>query len=1076
MMKNGANTLAEKHQQNDEKSALIRKCAAIAAFIYVTFFIIASTFHYIRLHKILMDNKTTELHGMLENKRIRTSSYITAQITLARRLAKAQSIVSYCINPRNHAITKQALKEIESTSEDPIFHGSIFWASDEDKEFYFDDGNHYTVVPEDEDQYWYNMTLQGPEEGNININYNDVMDQMKLWINMPVYNEQKKAIGLVGTGVDLETFTKELTKDVGEKTGFYMFNEKSEVTIVKDTKDSDIIKNKMNIFKVLHNNGVLIEDLEKNINALSINKPNYFGRVQNMVYAVVLIPMHEEINWYGIAFENVGNTDVINNPMTWLFGFTFLAILLIFGTALWIIIWLINTLYSNLDSLKLASNAKSDFLAKMSHEIRTPMNAIMGMAELALNEELPNEARANVQTIKQAGVNLLAIINDILDFSKIETGKLEIILGNYLFSSLINDVVSIIRIRAGDSKIKFVVNIDSNIPNELFGDEIKIRQVILNVLSNAVKYTETGHVSFSVTGEKIDENTVVLTITVEDTGKGIKAEDIGKIFDSFTQIDGERNKGIEGTGLGLPIARNLVEAMNGHIEVYSEYGIGSTFTVTLPQKFSDPTPLVSVAHPREKPVLVYETRQIFSESIVCTIDNLGVSCTLVFSDSEFYEKLASGKFRFAFVASIHYENLRAMCSEFAHRVHIILLADFGEIIGDRNLSVVTMPVTSISIASILNGEAKETYYSDTKESLTKFTAPGTTVLVVDDVNTNLHVAKGLLAYYEIDVTLCTSGSAAIEAVKSKEFDFVFMDHMMPGMDGVETTAHIRAMGQDDAYYKRLPIIALTANAISGVKEMFLANGFDDFLSKPIEMSQLAAVLERWVPKKKQKRQGPDQKELDQKEIDDPAMNSYAKDYDNPLGIEIDGINVGLGLARVGGNVEKFFQILSVFQQEWFEKIYAVKTAFDSNEIPLFITYVNALKSAAWNVGFTKLSKIAGSLEMAGNNTDIAFIQANLDDLFFVFQTTLASIRRALNKYRSRDGNLDISLLRTELADLKAAIELQDLAKVSNTTKKLRHFIHAPGIGSTIENILHQTLTGEFAEAIFTIDFLLQEKK
>jgi len=1070
MMKKEANTPAEKNQHNDEKHTTIRNFITRCITIYFVCLIVGFCVHYVFLKKILVNNVKSELHGMLENKRIITNHYIKTELAIARRLSMTHSIVSYCTNP-NAYNTKNAQKDIISFRDDQAFNGSIFWASNVDKEFYFDDGKHYTVDTEDKDQYWFNMTIFGPEIGNININWNEDMQQIKLWINMPVYNEFKKPVGLVGTGVDLESLTDDLTKDVGENTGFYMFNKDGEITISKNAEDAHLVKNKTNIAEILHKKGISIKDIETIDGIAAIDK-HIESNMKNVVYALVKIPMHGDINWYGVAFQHVGLNDIFHNGMTDLFFAYFIVIFLMLIVGIMIFKRLNNSIFANVESLKLASKAKSDFLAKMSHEIRTPMNAIMGMAELALNEDMSNEARANVQTIKQAGVNLLAIINDILDFSKIETGKLEIVLGNYLFSSLINDVVSIIRIRAGDSKIKFVVNIDSNIPNELFGDEIKIRQIMLNLLSNAVKYTETGHVSFTVTAGKIDESTVVLTITVEDTGKGIKAEDVGKIFDSFTQIDSERNKGIEGTGLGLPIARNLVDAMNGHIEVYSEYGVGSTFTVTLPQEFSDPTPLASVVNPSEKPVLVYETRQIFSESIVCTIDNLGVSCTLVFSDSEFYEKLASGKFRFAFVASIHYESVKATCLEFAHRVHIILLADFGEIIGYRNLSVVTMPVSSISIAGILNGEARETYYSDTKESLAKFTAPGTTALVVDDVNTNLHVAKGLLAYYEIGVTLCTSGSAAIEAVKSKEFDFVFMDHMMPGMDGVETTAHIRAMGKEDAYYKKLPIIALTANAISGVREMFLANGFDDFLSKPIEMSQLAAVLERWVQKKKQKRQI-----LEQQEIDVPATNSDARDHCNPLGIEIDGINVGVGLARVGGNVEKFIQILSIFQQEWVEKIYAVKTAFDSNEISLFVTYVHALKSAALNIGSTKLSKIAGSLEKAGNKIDIAFIQANLDDLFSVFQATLASIGSALNKYRSNgDGSLDISLLRTELADLKSAIERQDLAAVSYTAKNLRHFLHAPGIGSTIENLLHHTLVGEYADAIFTIDFLLQEGK
>jgi|GEM_PF-749327 len=1078
MMKNKATGFEKTWLENDDKSASIRKNVIIPSIIYSILLIFGSFAHYYVLREILLGNKKVELRGILENKRIITNHHIKTEVALARRLAKTQSIVSYCVNPYNHTNTKHALDEINSYLKDPTFHGSIFWASDVNKEFYFDTGDHYTVDPEKDTEYWYNMTLKGSDQGNININYNKRMDQMKLWINMPVYDGNNKAVGLVGTGVDLDDLTLELSKDFGKNAVFYMFNKDGEITITNDKNEShfDLVSLKKKIYDVLRDDGIIIKKLATAASIASIDEPFEDETENVLAYALTRIPMHEEINWYCIVYERIGFTDIMDNPMTKLFLIFFVANFLIFAFIFCIVFNLINSLYKNVDSAKFASKAKSDFLAKMSHEIRTPMNAIMGMAELALSKELPKEARANVQTIKQAGNNLLAIINDILDFSKIETGKLEIIEGNYLFSSLINDVISIIRIRTVDSKIKFVVNIDCNIPNELFGDEIKIRQVMLNILGNAVKYTENGHVAFSVIGEQTDENTVVLTIVVEDTGKGIKAEDIGKIFDGFTQIDHKRNKGIEGTGLGLSIARNLIDAMNGHIEVYSEYGVGSTFTVTLPQKFSDPTPLASVADPSKKPVLVYETRQIFSESIVCTIDNLGASCTLVFSDSEFHDKMASGKFSFAFVASIHYEKVKATCSKFARSVNIILLADFGEIIGDQNLSVVTMPVNSISIANILNGDAKETYYSDTRESIAKFTAPGAKALIVDDVNTNLHVAKGLLAYYEIASTLCTSGPAAIEAVKSKEFDFVFMDHMMPGMDGVEATARIRAMGEGDIYYKRLPIIALTANAISGVKEMFLANGFDDFLSKPIEMSQLAAVLERWVPKSKQERHAQEQRGMAA-----PITNSDATRHnapsDNPLGFEIDGIDIKAGLARAAGKKDVFIQILNIFQQEWSEKIHTLKTAFETNKINLFVTYVHALKSAASNIGAAKLSKIAASLENAGNKMDIEFVQGNFDDLLSVLDTTLASIRSVLNKNSNTvGGSVDVLHLRTELADLKSALERQDLEAISSAAKKLRPFLQAPEIGSTIENVLHHTLTGEYAEAISTINFLLQEKK
>ncbi len=495
-----------------------------------------------------------------------------------------------------------------------------------------------------------------------------------------------------------------------------------------------------------------------------------------------------------------------------------------------------------------ASKAKSDFLAKMSHEIRTPMNAIIGMAELALRESKPNTVREHIITIKQAGANLLSIINDILDFSKIESGKLEIIPSNYQLSSLINDVVSIIKMRVVDSNLSFVVNIDCNVPNYLFGDETRIRQVLLNVLSNAVKYTKKGFVAFSVNGE-ITEDKVFLTIDVADSGNGIKQEDLKKLFGEFVQIDSAFHKGIEGTGLGLVITKKLVNAMGGDISVQSEYGKGSTFTITLSQKICSPEPLAAIEKTEEKSILVYEPNKIYADSIVCTIDNLGVICHRVENDYDLREKLQLKDYTFLFVSYSLLINAKAMIKELKSKTQIVVLTEFGNATADMNLDVLVMPVHSISVANILNGVSGRFSYSSNEDaSAARFSAPSARILIVDDISTNLKVVEGLMLPYKMQMDLCISGSAAIEAVKKHPYDLVLMDHMMPQMDGIEATKLIREMG-----YAELPIIALTANAISGIKEMFLASGFNDFLSKPIDTIKLNAVLAKWIPKEKQEK-------------------------------------------------------------------------------------------------------------------------------------------------------------------------------------------------------------------------------
>jgi len=498
------------------------------------------------------------------------------------------------------------------------------------------------------------------------------------------------------------------------------------------------------------------------------------------------------------------------------------------------------------------SRAKSEFLAKMSHEIRTPMNAIIGMAELALRSDNVDMAHEHILTVKQAGTNLLSLINDILDISKIEKGKLDIVPTEYSFSSLLNDVIRITRIRVIDSSLCFVVNIDSNLPSLLYGDEIRIRQVLLNLLVNAVKYTNSGgFVSLCVRGEMDGEDTVNLTIDVEDSGLGIKKEDLEHLFDEYTQFDQEANKGVEGTGLGLSIAWHLIDAMGGSINVQSEYGKGSTFTVTFPQTVCAAKPLISIENAKEKSVLVYEKRDLYASSLIFAMENLGVASTLVFEDSDFIEKLAGGEYTFAFISFGIYEKNIGAIMDLNTKTKVVILTEFGETIPEKSLTVLAMPVHSLSMANIINGEQDSFSYHGNSRLAVGFTAPEASVLAVDDILTNLKVVKGLMLPYGMQVTMCKSGPMAIEAIKANRYDIVFMDHLMPGMDGVETTEHIRRLGVEDGYFADVPIVALTANAVHGMHEFFLENGFSDFMSKPVDVVKLNSILEKWIPKEKQ---------------------------------------------------------------------------------------------------------------------------------------------------------------------------------------------------------------------------------
>ena len=685
--------------------------------LFLIILVVSSAAFLFSMRKIIRDNKADELTRMLDMERIKLEISVNSKIAIILMVSKSPLIMRYFNDPQNRELEIMAFEELESYRK--ALSESIFWINDVDKKFYFDKKEPYTVDPKLPENYWYDMTLYRTEDYNFNINYNPDINMINLWINAPVFDKERQPIGMVGSGVDVSAFIKRLYDVYKGRADLYFFNAKGEIT---GARDIELVIAKEHIDKELSNVGGILARAKN----LKPDQMQTFNSPLGMV-AVGTVPALE---WYSVAIMPDSINDYRNHvSVVFIVMLAMIALIIVIFNLF--ITGFVRSLRKTMDSLEATSHYKSEFLARMSHEIRTPMNAIIGMSELALREQELQHVLEHVHTIKRSGTNLLSIINDILDFSKIESGKLEIIPVDYLFPTLIDDIANIIRIKVMESQLEFRVNIDDGIPKTLFGDNARLRQVVLNILNNAVKYTPAGFVSLTVYGKVVDADKVILTIEIADSGRGIKEEDIGRLFDDFEQLDLMRNKNIEGTGLGLAITKNLLAAMGGGISVRSEYGKGSTFTATLPQ---------------------------------------GIS-------------------------------------------------------------------------------RKE--ISDSEGTASKFRAPDAKILVVDDVAINRMVAKGLLTLYEVQIRLCGSGEEAIKAVQAEEYDLVFMDHMMPGMDGIEATAIIR--GLEDERFQKLPIVALTANAISGMKEMYLKNGFNDYLSKPIDVQKLNALLEKWIPKEKQQK-------------------------------------------------------------------------------------------------------------------------------------------------------------------------------------------------------------------------------
>jgi signal transduction histidine kinase/CheY-like chemotaxis protein len=638
-----------------------------------------------------------------------------------------------------------------------------------------------------------------------------------------------------------------------------------------------------------------------------------------------------------------------------------------------------------------SAEAKSVFLANTSHEIRTPMNAILGVAELMLRKELPQDVREDAAAIRQAGSNLLSIINDILDFSKIESGKMEIVPAEYEFASLVNDVVGIIRTRLIEKDILFTVNLDSKLPRGLVGDEARVRQILLNLLSNAVKYTREGTIALTVEGTWDPDGSVALCFEISDTGVGIKAEDMGKLFGDFSRLDTHKNRGVEGTGLGLAISRNLCRMMGGDIRVRSAYGKGSTFTAVLPQKIKAPEPFAAVRSPETKQVLIYETRVPYADSIVRSVENLGVRCTFANIWEDFTQHLENGRYPFIFAPGHLFEKVYETAGQLAPESALILLAEFGELIVRNNVCSIAMPAHSLSIANALNGMAGDAAGDRIKDSGVRFIMPEARILIVDDIATNLKVAAGLLAPYRARVDCREGGLEAIERTRESPYDLIFMDHMMPGMDGIEAAAAIRAL--PGGRFREVPIIALTANAVSGMREMFLENGFQDYLAKPIEISKLNEIVAKWIPPEKQERLV---------ETEERAPASRGTDFAPPEPeLAIDGVDTARGVAMTGGSARQYQEVLALYCRDAAERLELLREAPDEAHLALFITQVHALKSASASIGAAALSERAAELEAAGRRGDLDFVRENLGGFHEALALLVSHIRAALSAAKER---------------------------------------------------------------------------
>jgi len=688
-----------------------------------------------------------------------------------------------------------------------------------------------------------------------------------------------------------------------------------------------------------------------------------------------------------------------------------------------------------------ANRAKSTFLANTSHEIRTPMNAILGMAELILRKDISPDVYEDVTNIKHAGTSLISIINDVLDISKIESGKLNIISAEYRFASLMDYAINMTRMRLFEKHLDFIVNIESSIPSVLIGDENRVSQVLINILNNAVKYTKKGEVRLKIFSDDslpaLKSPGIMLVIEVADTGAGIKQENLEKLFYEFEQFDIRANMGIEGTGLGLAISRNLCRLMGGDITVKSTYGEGSVFRITIPQEVKDSTPFAKVRAPENKVLIIFEKQTRRVQALTSAADSLGVRHITAVNRDEFKSLLKLNPSPYVLVSfkllmevqkilkllfengALSIDTKLAVYSDFNDtELPAEFLSELPEEVSG-NCRLLLSPVHPYSLACFLNDEEEISH--DLSNFSSGFTAPEAHLLLVDDIVTNLKVANGLLKPYKVKVDTCLSGAEAIKMAAERKYDIIFMDHMMPEMDGIEAAISIRAFEKEQGSCqknaeqdRRIPIIALTANAVSGMKEMFIENGFDDFLSKPIEIKKLDEIMWKWIPADKRITKTSLQAASDRDS--DYKPNSGLPSDGNLVSVNklsepgksfpvIPGVNVKKGIAMTGGKPDAYFQILNCFRQDIEKTLVLLNNSIPDLEqkgntvnFSDFTTYIHAIKSASASVGALEISKEAARLEIAGNEEDLSCIRKALPGFNSCLSKLAEDISRGITGY------------------------------------------------------------------------------
>jgi len=689
-----------------------------------------------------------------------------------------------------------------------------------------------------------------------------------------------------------------------------------------------------------------------------------------------------------------------------------------------------------IEELERVESMKDDFVANVSHEIRTPINTICGMNEVLLHEELSEDVREKVMAMQNAGRNLMGVVSDILDFSELQSGEIELEEEAYNISSTINDVINMAVAYKKEKEIELIVDCDPNIPCGLIGDEKKLRRIILKLLSNAIKFTESGCVALQI-GFRKETYGVNLVITIRDTGIGIREESLENLFTSFHQVDASRNRQEGGLGLGLAISQALVQKMGGAITVKSKWGKGTTVRVAVPQKVLDEKPIVALQNKVAVNVATYidmeqfemlEISDEYSRMILNMAKKLRGRCQVCRSFAELQRRFEKEHFSHVFISNVEYKENASYFDDLAKKTRLIVVLDQKneKDVPNSQIAKIYKPFYILTIASILNSEKKESL-PVVQQKRVKLDTRNAHVLVVDDNLMNIRVVEEMLSTYNIKVTKADSGEEALEKIVEKKYDFVFMDYMMPEMDGVETLHRIRQ--KNGEYYQTVPIIALTANTVAGTREQLLREGFNDFLEKPMERSVLERVLRRNLPIEKIFEQVIDTEEEKAKKALLPKKEVVETVEDWEQFLIQKGLDVKKAIRYCNGQ-EAYLKILRGYCKEVETILKQLEAQYKENDWKNYTIVVHGLKSSMYSVGATAVADMAKKLELAGKNSDVTYIMTYHTELIMECRKLFAEIKQCKAVYREEENKSRVVEVKVKEKLSKEPLKKENLQEIS----------------------------------------------